>query len=288
MPDRITEFTNDGFTFPVLDEGPLDGAAPEATSGNGEIVVLLHGFPQTSKSWKPVAARLNDAGYRTLRFDQRGYAPTARPKRRRRPYRSSALVGDVAALIHEVGSPVHLVGHDWGAAVAWGTAATKPSLLKSLTAVSVGHPMAFQRSFFSSNQALRSYYMLLFNIPRLPEAVINRSPKILDKFLEGSGMCPEAIEDVHRDIVAGGALTGGLGWYRAIPFQDKASSGKVSVPTTYVWSTGDVALGRRAADLTARYVTGSYRFEVLDGSHWIPEEHPDRLAELIVERIEDS
>jgi len=114
MPDRITEFTNDGFTFPVLDEGPLDGAAPEATSGNGEIVILLHGFPQTSKSWKPVAARLNDAGYRTLRFDQRGYAPTARPKRRRRPYRSSALVGDVAALIHEVGSPVHLVGHDWG------------------------------------------------------------------------------------------------------------------------------------------------------------------------------
>jgi pimeloyl-ACP methyl ester carboxylesterase len=277
MPDRILEFTNDGFTFPVTDEGPLDG----------DVVVLLHGFPQTTKSWNAVSARLNESGYRTVRFDQRGYAPAARPKGRK-PYRLSALVGDVAALVGKIGSPVHLVGHDWGSAVAWGTAAARPELLKSLTAVSVGHPMAFQRSFLSSSQAFRSYYMLLFNIPRLPEAVVRRYPKVLDRFLVGAGMAPEAIEDVHTDIIDGGALTGGLGWYRAIAFQDKATGGKVSVPTTYVWSTGDIALGRRAADLTVRYVTGPYRFEVLDGSHWIPEEHPDRLAELIVERVKDS
>jgi pimeloyl-ACP methyl ester carboxylesterase len=139
----------------------------------------------------------------------------------------------------------------------------------------------------SSNQALRSYYMLLFQIPRLPEAVTGR-PKFLKRFLASSGMTPEAMQHVQTDIVDGGALTGGLNWYRALGFRDKASSGKVSVPTTYVWSTGDIALGRRAADLTVRYVTGPYRFEVLDGSHWIPEEHPDRLAELIVERIKDS
>ena len=276
MSDRIHEFTNDGFTFPVTDEGPLDG----------EVVVLLHGFPQTSTSWNAVCAKLIEAGYRTVRFDQRGYAPGARPKKRR-AYRSSALVGDVAALIEKVGAPVNLVGHDWGSAVAWGTAASRPELLKSLTAVSVGHPAAFQRSFLSSNQALLSYYMFLFQLPRLPEFLLSR-PKNIDRFAAGSGMGPEAVQRVKSEIIDGGALTGGLNWYRAIPFQDKASSGKVSVPTTYVWSTDDVALGRRAADLTVRYVTGPYRFEVLDGSHWIPEEHPDRLAELIVERAKDS
>src|ERR1700742_2077911 len=128
MPDRILEFANAGFTFPVRDDGPLDG----------EIVVLLHGFPQTSTSWDAVCARLNQDGYRTLRFDQRGYAPSARP-RGRAAYRLSALVGDVAALIHAVGSPVHLVGHDWGAAVAWGAAANHPSSVRTLTAVSVPH-----------------------------------------------------------------------------------------------------------------------------------------------------
>jgi pimeloyl-ACP methyl ester carboxylesterase len=277
MPDRILEFTNDGFTFPVTDEGPVDG----------EAVVLLHGFPQTSKSWGAVCARLNEAGYRTLRFDQRGYAPNARPTGRR-PYRLSALTGDVAALVDDIGSPVHLVGHDWGSAVAWATAASKPTLLKSLTAVSVGHPAAFQRSFLSSNQALKSYYMLLFNIPRLPEALTRRYPQVLGRFLRGAGMDDDGVAEVQTDVIDAGALTGGLNWYRAIAFQDKASSGKVSVPTTYVWSTGDVALGRRAADLTERYVTGPYRFEILDGSHWIPDQQPDRLAELIVERAKDS
>jgi pimeloyl-ACP methyl ester carboxylesterase len=277
MTDRILEFTNEGFTFPVTDEGPLDG----------DVVVLLHGFPQTSKSWDAVCARLNQSGCRTLRFDQRGYAPAARP-RGRRPYRLSALTGDVAALIEEVGSPVHLVGHDWGSAVAWATAASKPTLLKSLTAVSVGHPAAFQRSMLSSTQALRSYYMLLFQIPKLPEAVARRYPKVFHRFLSRSGMTAEGIADVQTDVVDGGALPGGLAWYRAIAFQDKASTGKVSVPTTYVWSSGDIALGRRAADLTERYVTGPYRFEIVAGSHWIPDQQPQLVSDLVQDRIENS
>ena len=273
MSDRIREFANDGFTFTVVDDGPLDG----------EIVVLLHGFPQTSKSWDEVSARLNRDGYRTLRFDQRGYAPEARP-RGRSAYRLSALVGDVVALIHAAGSPVHVVGHDWGAAVAWGAAANHPSLVRTLTAVSVPHPSAFTRSMLSSFQLLRSYYMLVFQFPWLPEAVARRYPKVFERFLAGSGMAAEGIEQVRADIVVGGALSGGLGWYRALPFGNPNYVGKVSVPTTYVWSTRDVALGRRGAELTERYVTGPYRLEIVDGSHWIPDQQPDRLADMIDER----
>ena len=274
MTERIETFANDGFTFAVTDAGPLDG----------ETVVLLHGFPQTSTSWDMVCERLHASGYRTLAFDQRGYAPTARP-RGRLAYRISALVGDVAALVAAVGTPVHLVGHDWGAVVAWGTAARHPELLRTLTAVSVPHSRAFLRSLVSSNQALKSYYMALFQIPWLPESLLTRYPKLADRALGGSGMDAAALQRVHADIVGTGALRPALNWYRAIGLSSRAYLRKVSLPTTYVWSTSDVALGRRCAELCENFVTGPYRFEVTDGSHWLPEEKPDLLHDLIVDRI---
>ncbi|TPG27377.1 alpha/beta fold hydrolase [Mycolicibacterium hodleri] len=274
MTDRIQHFANDGFTFPVTDAGPIDG----------QIVVLLHGFPQTSTSWDMVCERLHASGYRTLAFDQRGYAPTARP-RGRFSYRISALVGDVAALLAAVGTPVHLVGHDWGAVVAWGTAARHPGLLRTLTAVSVPHSRAFLRSLVSSNQALKSYYMAMFQIPWLPESLLSRYPKLADRALRHSGMDAEALQRVHADIIGTGALRPAINWYRAIPFSSRAYLRKVSVPTTYLWSTSDVALGRRCAELCEQYVTGPFRFDVTDGSHWLPEEAPDLLHDLIVDRI---
>jgi pimeloyl-ACP methyl ester carboxylesterase len=273
MPDRIREFGNAGFTFPVTDGGRIDG----------EIVVLLHGFPQTSRSWEPVCERLHRDGYRTLTFDQRGYAPTARP-RGRRAYRMSALVSDVAALVAAAGTPVHLVGHDWGAGVAWATAAGHPELVRTLTAVSVPHPAAFVGSMVRSSQALRSYYMALFQLPWLPE-YFGRHPRLLDRTLAQTGMTPDQIAAVRTDVVDSGALTPAINWYRAMPIASPKYTRKVATPTTYVWSTGDTALSRRGAELCERYVTGPYRFEIVDGSHWIPEEQPDVVCGLITDRI---
>lgn len=274
MSDRIHEFTNSGLTFPVADEGPIDG----------DVVVLLHGFPQTSASWAALCRRLHESGYRTVRFDQRGYTPTARPKGRF-AYRISELVGDVAALIGAVGTPVHLVGHDWGAVVAWATAARHPEMLRTLVAVSVPHGRAFLRSLVSSKQALMSYYMAVFQIPLLPEALLSRAPKLVDRMLGGSGMSPAALAQVHEDVIARGSLGSAINWYRALPFSTTPYLREVSVPTTYVWSTDDVALGRRCAELCERYVTGPYRWEIIHGSHWIPEEAPDLLHRAIVGRI---
>ncbi|MDT5340640.1 MAG: hypothetical protein QOD90_6145 [Mycobacterium sp.] len=273
MTERIREFANDGFTFPVTDEGPIDG----------EVVVLLHGFPQTSKSWDAVCARLNGSGYRTLTFDQRGYRPTARPPGRR-AYRMSALVSDVAALIDQTGAPVHLVGHDWGAGVAWSAAARFPAIVRTLTAVSVPHPSAFLGSMLISSQIFRSYYIGLFQIPWLPEFMF-RNPRAVGRILAETGMTTEQIAQVQTDIIDSGALTPSLNWYRAMPFGSPKYARKVSAPTTYVWSTGDTALSKRGATLCRRFVTGPYRFEITDGSHWIPEEQPDLLHDLIVERI---
>ena len=149
--------------FDVLDDGPVDG----------EPVVLLHGWPERATVWRHVAPILNAAGYRTLAMDRRGFAPGARPKRRR-DYKLPILAADVAALIDEIGGSAHVVGHDWGAAVAWTVAGHYPDQVRTLTAVSVGHPAAFMKAMVKSDQLLKSYYMLAFNLPFLPELLVRR------------------------------------------------------------------------------------------------------------------
>jgi pimeloyl-ACP methyl ester carboxylesterase len=183
---------------------------------------------------------------------------------------------------------VHLVGHDWGAIVAWATAAARPDLVRTLTAVSVPHSRAYLRSLLSSTQAFKSYYIAVFQIPWLADTVLRRFPKLTDRLLADGGMGAAALRQVHSDVIESGALTPAINWYRALPFSSPRYLQRVTRPTTYVWSADDIALGRRCAQLCERYVTGPYRFEVVDGSHWIPEEKPEFVRDLIVDRIRAS
>jgi len=274
-PERLVEFRRDDLVLDVIDDGPLDGTP----------IVLLHGFPQRATSWDAVTPYLHERGARTYALDQRGYSPRARPPGRL-GYRAPALIGDVHTLISAIGEPVHLVGHDWGAAGAWGVAARHPDSLLTLTAVSVPHPSAFIRSFARSGQALKSYYMALFQLPFLPEWLLSRRGGIGDWLLRNSGMTDEMVETYHREIVDDGALRGALAYYRALPVTSpRQFPTKVVVPTTVVWSDGDVAIGRKAFELTARFVTADYRLEVMEGpSHWLPNEKPAELAEFIAQR----
>ena len=270
--DRISSFTRDGLVFDVRDAGPVDGTP----------VVLLHGFPQDSRSWDALSPLLHARGYRTLAPDQRGYSPGARPGTRH-AYRVSELTEDIVALIEIAGlGPVHLVGHDWGAAVAWELAAQRPDLLRSLAALSVPHPAAFVRALFSSSQALRSWYMLFFQLPWLPERQIS-SGKSWERALRSTGMSSAAAArdaDLMRDR---DAARSALNWYRAIMFSRPAVlPGKITIPTLYVWSDGDTAIGPKGAELTSRFVAAPYTYEVLEGvSHWIPEEAPGMLDALL-------
>lgn len=227
---------------------------------------------------------LHVAGLRTFAPDQRGYSRRARPKGRS-SYRSQELVADVCALLDEIGGPVHLGGHDWGAAIGWAVAATKPERVLSWTAVSVGHPQAFLRSLRTAEQARRSWYMGLFQLPLLPERLLS-SERFVRRFLGRSGMTAEMLATYRREIVEDGALTTALNWYRAIPLSVKEEVPAVGVPTTLVWSDGDVVLGRQGAALTREYVTGDYELVELSGvSHWIPQECPEELAVAILGRV---
>lgn len=269
--DRIQHVEHDGLRFDVRDEGPEDG----------EPIVLLHGFPQRASSWDGVVPPLHAAGFRTLAMDQRGYSPGARPHSRR-AYAMSELVDDLVTLVDAIGQPVHLVGHDWGAAVAWVAAVRRPELLRTLTAVSVPPPGAMAGAGLRGAQLLKSWYMLLFQLPWLPEWVLGRG--FGERQLRRSGMDDAMVATFRREIVADGALRGGLHWYRALPFF-RPPRGRVRVPTTFVWSDGDIAIGRAAAEGARRFVAAPYDFVVLSQvSHWIPDQAPVALADAIAAR----
>ena len=273
--DRITTFERAGLSFDVRDEGPVEG----------EVVVLLHGFPQLNTVWSKVAPLLHAAGYRTLAPNQRGYSAKARPSGRR-PYRISEIADDVHALVDRIGTPVHLVGHDWGAVAAWEAAGRHPDDLRSLVAVSIPHPAAYVRAALHG-QLLRSWYMAAFNLPAIPERIMTGRGWVGDGFTDLLHMRPDAraryVAEFRNDL---DRTRGALGWYRALPLQNmRGGRGDVTVPTTYIWSDRDPYASRAAAEACGRYVDAPYRFAVITGaSHWLPDEEPRALAELIVDR----
>ena len=281
MPTGVTEIQLRqvrvrGLVFDALIAGP-----PE-----GELVVLLHGFPQAAACWTEVAEPLAAAGYRVLAPGQRGYSPGARPAAVR-AYRMRELVTDVLALATEAGATrFHLVGHDWGGAVAWALAGRHPDRVMTLTSVSTPHPRAFAAALLTGGQLLRSAYIGFFRIPRLPELVLGAGgARPLRFLLAGSGLAPARAERYARALAEPGALAAALAWYRAaIPFDMGVP--RVAVPTRYVWGSGDPALGRRAATATGRWVAGPYHFDVLEGAgHWLPEHHPRVLAGLLLDHL---
>jgi pimeloyl-ACP methyl ester carboxylesterase len=273
----VDSFRRDGLTFDVRDAGPSDG----------EPVVLLHGFPQDATAWDRVAPALHGHGLRTLAPDQRGYSPMARPRGRAR-YRLRETTDDVLALLDAAGlGSAHVVGHDWGGIVAWALGAWHPERVRSLTALSVPHPAAMARAMVSSDQALRSYYMALFQLPLLPERLLLAGDgAALRRMLHRDGLPADAVDHYVARMQEPGALSAALGWYRALPWNGRDTVGRVRVPTLHVWSTGDAFLGRAAIDATAHFVDAPYRLEVLEGvTHWIPELAPDRVAELVTAHV---
>jgi pimeloyl-ACP methyl ester carboxylesterase len=244
-------------------------------------MVLLHGFPQGPSSYDSVVPQLTAEGFRALVPTQRGYAATARPTRRR-DYKPQELVDDIIALLDTAGiEKTHLVGHDWGGAVAWAVAGGHPDRVRSLTVLSTPHPAAFVQSMVRSSQALRSWYMGLFQLPLIPEFVVS---KTLRKTLSDSGLPARDVDRYVTDMAEPGALSAALNWYRGMPLGGRPLSPDVAVPTTYVWGRNDFALGRAAADRTGEHVTGDYRFDVLNAGHWLPETRADEVAGAILRR----
>ncbi len=275
----LTAVERDGLVMDVRDEGPRDG----------DVVVLLHGFPQDSGCWAEVAPLLHAGGLRTLAPDQRGYSPQAAP-RDVAAYRVETLAEDVLAVLDAAGqASAHLVGHDWGGALAWHLGAHHADRVRSLTVLSTPHPSAYARSLTRSAQALRSWYTVAVQVPVVPELVLART---LGPSLRLSGLPPEHARRYAARLDRPSALCGPLAWYRAAARRPpgellggRRDSDDVDVPTTYVWGRKDPALGRAAAEGTADHVRADYLFLELDAGHWLPELHPQEVAGAVLDRV---
>ena len=273
--------------------------ARAAGPAEGRLVVLLHGFPQTSWSWRHVLPVLAASGYRAVAVDQRGYSPGARPPAVA-DYGIGHLVDDVVAVAESLGTGASgadasgadtfdLVGHDWGGMVAWMVAGRHPERLRSVSVVSTPHPDALGAVIMAGqdDQADRMSYIGFFQRPDEPERQLlgeDGSGSGLRDLFATTGLDPEATDEYVAVLTAPGAMTAALNWYRAMDAIEPL--GPVAVPTLYVWSSDDPALGRAAAEATADWVTGPYRFAVLDGvSHWVPEEAATELSGLLLDQL---
>ena len=268
----MDHFVRPGLRFEVVDSGPTD--AP--------TVVLLHGFPQQPSSFEVVASQLNAAGLRTLTPSQRGYTEQRGPPGG--GTRIAATDADVVALLDTRPCPAHIVGHDWGGPKPGGAAAgSRPG--RFVDSAVTPHPAAFVKSLWTSKQGMVSWYMALFQLPVLPEALARRTAA---KSLQDGGL-PADFADRYADAMAEpGALTGALNWYRGLPFSMRQPLGSIKVPTSYVWGRHDVALARAAVELTADYVVGPYEVVELDAGHWLPETQPDAVAAAVLARVRST
>ena len=264
-----------GLSFQIVDDGPRDG----------EPVLLLHGFPDSSHMWREQIPALTGAGFRVIAPDLRGYGESDKPQEVE-AYRMQTLVRDVVGILGEVDvSEANVVGHDWGAALAWSLAASVPGMVKRLAVLAVGHPKAFFRALTRTSQGARSWYMLFFQIPRFSEAVISRNDFAAFRRMAGRGV-PDLEKEI-ADLSRPGALTAALNWYRANakpwqrPQQDVPN---VSAPTMGMWGSRDVALTERQMVDSADYVDGPFRYERLEGAgHWMMLERPGEVNDLLLE-----
>lgn len=278
MTERyLTTFTNEGLVFNVIDDGP-----PE-----GPVIIALHGFPERAKCWQGVIPKLTKAGFRVLAPDQRGYSSGARPSGIR-SYALDKLAADVLALADQAGAEkFHVLGHDWGATVAWQLAGHNADRLITISALS-GPPLQAFTAALPKGQALRSWYMLLFQLPKLPEWLLTvcngwGTREILGPYTGMSRKMVETTIDLMREP---GLATAAINWYRARRYRASSKPCRIAVPTLFVWGDMDTTIGYEAASGTGRFIDAPYHFEILEGvSHWIPTERPVETAELVLEHI---
>ncbi|HET7435592.1 MAG TPA: alpha/beta hydrolase, partial [Thermoanaerobaculia bacterium] len=251
--------------------------------GDGQPVVLLHGFPEDSRSWKQQLPVLAKAGYRAIAPDLRGYHLSPKPKDVD-AYRITEIANDVAGLIEKIGAPVYLVAHDWGAFTAWFVAMMRPELLRKLVILNVPHPVGIRRELQRSlQQKLRASYQLYFRLPVLPELTM----KLL------GGMMLRKMAHFTRDEIATykrawrGSLTPMLNYYRAQARFRGPEVAKlmkpITLPTMIIYGDREPVFIRASFGGIEEWVP-NLRFETIPGiGHFVQHDAPERVNELLLD-----
>lgn len=262
-------------------------------AGAGPLVVLLHGFPDFWYSWRNQIPALVDAGFRVVAPDMRGYNLSEKPPGVS-SYKSDVLVRDVALLIEALGETrASVVGHDWGAIVSWLFAMRRPDMLERLVIMNVPHPSRFLDGATNIRQLFRSWYIMFFQLPGLPEASIrvsNFAP--LRRLLKSDAVNPRAFteEDIDRYVEAAArprALTSAINYYRAMirsnPFGTASKLKVIDQPTLVVWGLKDRYIEDALAEPERRWVPQLEVKKFANVSHWVHMDESDAVNRLLID-----
>lgn len=261
-------------------------------AGAGPLVILLHGFPEFWYSWRHQITALAAAGYRVVAPDMRGYNLSEKPPRIR-DYMIETLTDDVVGLIHHLGETrAAVAGHDWGGGVAWYVPMRHPEAVERLIVLNAPHPAAFARELRTPGQMRRSWYMLFFQLPWLPEALFRaRGSAVLERTLRSDPVRRGTFndEDIRRYVRAfnqPGAPTATINYYRALARRDPREAMRepptIDCPTLLIWGEQDRYLGVRLTEGLERWAPGIRVERIPDASHWVQVDAPDRVNDLML------
>ena len=277
-----------------IDVGGLRLHCVEA--GTGPLVVLLHGFPEFWYAWRHQIPALADAGYRVVAPDLRGYNTSDKPSRVR-DYRPRVLVQDVADLIVALGAgSAAVAGHDWGGGLAWLLAMQHPKRVERLVLLNAPHPVRFLKGLRSPRQLRRSWYILAFQLPWLPERLVAaRDFQALRWIFRHQPTRPGAFtaQDIDRYVAAAaqpGALRAAINYYRAAfranPLAQAHGLRRVDIPTLIIWGDQDRSLGRELAEPDRAWVPDVRVERIAEASHWVQADDPEQVNQLMVDFLE--
>lgn len=274
-----------GVTLHVAVTGPEDG----------NMVILLHGFPDFWYGWRKQIKTLAEAGYRVAVPDQRGYNKSDKPKGKR-AYVINELQQDIIGLItHFKREDAVIIGHDWGGAVGWHLTSTHPEFVQKFIAVNIPHMGVFPKALLKTpSQLIKSLYMVFFQIPILPEKILRgRNFKNMAQVLKGSskkGTFKENdIREYKRAWSKPGTLTAMLNWYRALPMSMKhISKEKIEVPVKIIWGEKDQFLSKSLAEESLKFINAESVTWINGATHWVNQEEADIVNKEILEFINES
>ena len=256
--------------------------------GEGPLLLLLHGFPETAHAWRKQMPALA-ARFRVVAPDLRGYGASDKPKGIA-AYRTSVVADDIAGLVHAFGvERAHVVGHDWGGGVAWALASLHPEAVDRLVVLNCPHPAVMRKALRSNwTQMRKSWYIFAFQLPWWPEWQLSRgggrAVKSSLRHTSKPGTFTEAdLEEYARAFSAPGAATGAINYYRAA-VRSPPARGKIAAPTLLIWGLNDFALGVELTRGMDDLFESKPRIEYLpETGHWVMEERPEVVNRLLLD-----
>jgi epoxide hydrolase 4 len=279
-----------GLDHLTFENGAVQLHAVAAGPTDGPVVLLLHGFPEFWYGWRKQIGALAAAGFRVVVPDQRGYNTSSKP-RAIASYRVQHVVSDVVAMIDQLGrKDVYVAGHDWGAIVAWATAARHPEKVARLAILNVPHPAVMFRFLLTHpGQLARSWYTFFFQVPRLPEWLFSAwnfrlGVRSLVRTSRPGTFSPEDLSQYRSAWAQPGAVTAMINWYRAL-MRNPSSFGveHVAVPTRILWGKKDAFLLPSLASASQRRCTRSEVVWFEGATHWLHLEEPDAVNSALIE-----